>query len=100
MHVLAIGTLTGKDIQPHIPAEAEHVRKLREEGLIRDVFMKADQTGPILLLNDNGAAEAAERLSSLPFITEHLATFEFVELVSFAEAQERRGRHDARSARG
>jgi hypothetical protein len=90
MHVLAIGTLTGKNIEPHLPAEAKHVNKLREKGLIRDVFLKADQTGPILLLNDVDASGASERLASLPFITEELATFDFVELITLAEAQERR----------
>jgi hypothetical protein len=88
MHVLAIGTLTGKDIEPHLPAEAEHVNKLREEGLIR--FLKADRSGPIIFLNDVDASEASERLASLPFITEGLATFDFVELFTLAEAQERR----------
>jgi hypothetical protein len=90
MHVLAIGTLTGKDLEPHLPAEAEHVNKLREEGLIRDVFLKADRSGPIIFLNDVDASEASERLASLPFITEGLATFDFVELFTLAEAQERR----------
>lgn len=95
MLVLAIGTLTGKDIEPHLPAEADHVRKLREEGLVRDVFVKADATGPILLLNDVDAAQAADRLAALPFITEELATFDYVELITIAEAQERRRAHEA-----
>lgn len=95
MLVLAIGTLTGKDIEPHLPAEADHVRKLREEGLIRDVFVKADATGPILLLNDVDAAQAADRLAALPFITEELATFDYVELITITEAQERRRAHEA-----
>ncbi len=44
MHILAIGQLTGKDIAPHLEAEGRHVAKLREEGLVRDVFLKADRT--------------------------------------------------------
>jgi hypothetical protein len=38
MNVLAIGRLTGKDIQPHIPAEKRRVAELRDEGFIRDLF--------------------------------------------------------------
>ena len=90
MHVLAIGILTGKDFGPHLQAEAAYVGKLRDEGLVRDVFVKADRTGPILLLNDVNAAEAAERLASLPFVAEGLATFDYVELITVAEARERR----------
>jgi hypothetical protein len=89
MNVLAIGTLTGKDIRPHLEAEGKAVAALREEGLVRDVFLKLDRTGPILILNDVSAAEAAERLAAIPFITEDLATFEYVEVETLAERQQR-----------
>ena len=58
MKVLAIGHLTGKDIRPHLEAEGRRVAELRAEGLVRDVFLKADRTGPILLLNGINAGEA------------------------------------------
>jgi hypothetical protein len=48
--------------------------------VIRDVFLKADHTGPILILNDTDAEEAADRLKELPFVEHDLVTFEFVEL--------------------
>lgn len=85
MNVLAIGTLTGKDIEPHLAAERKRVAELRDEGLIRDVFLKADRTGPILILDDVSAAEAEERLKELPFVEEDLVTFEYVELMTLAE---------------
>jgi hypothetical protein len=80
MHVLAIGQLTGKDIQPHLEAEGRAVARLRAEGVIRDVFLKKDRTGPILLLSNTDAAEAEQRLQTLPFIEHDLVRFEFVEL--------------------
>jgi hypothetical protein len=92
MNVLAIGTLTGKDIEPHLAAEQEHVAKLREEGLIRDVFLKADRTGPILVLANVDAEQAEDSLADLPFLTEELVTFDFVELITIAEAQARSSR--------
>jgi len=78
--VLAIGQLTGKDITPHLQAEGQRVRELRADGLIRDVFLKSDRTGPILLLNDVTAGEAPARLTSLPFIEQELVTFDYIEL--------------------
>jgi hypothetical protein len=78
--VLVIGHLTGNDIRPHLEAEGRRVAELRTDGLIRDVFLKADRTGPILLLNDVSAAEAPARLASLPFIEHHLVTFDYIEL--------------------
>jgi hypothetical protein len=78
--VLVIGHLTGKDIRPHLEAEGRRVAELRADGLIRDVFLKADRSGPILLLNDISAAEAPARLASLPFIEHDLVTFNYIEL--------------------
>jgi hypothetical protein len=80
MKVLVIGHLTGKDIRPHLQAEGRRVAELRNEGLIREVFLKADRTGPILLLNDVNADDARVRLASLPFVERDLVTFDYIEL--------------------
>jgi hypothetical protein len=80
MKVLAIGRLTGEDIRPHLEAEGRRVAELRAEGLIRDVFLKADRTGPILLLNDTTADQARAQLASLPFVEHALVGFEYIEL--------------------
>jgi hypothetical protein len=89
MKVLAIGSLTGKDTAPHLQDEARRIAQLREEGLIDSVFLKVDRTGPILLLNDVTADEAAERLAALPFLVENLVTFEYLDLETLAERQQR-----------
>jgi hypothetical protein len=44
------------------------------------VFLKADRSGPIVLLNDTGAGDAAKRLATLPFIEHDLVTFDYIEL--------------------
>jgi len=80
MKVLVIGHLTGKDITPHLAAEGRRVAELRAEGLIRDVFLKADRSGPILLFNDTSARDAEKRLASLPFYRAELVTFDYIEL--------------------
>ncbi len=80
MKVLALGYLTGKDIRPHLEAEQHRVTELRQEGFIRDVFLRADRPGPVLILNDTDRATAKQRLASLPFVEEHLVAFELIEL--------------------
>ncbi len=80
MKVLVIGHLTGKDIGPYLEAEGNAVTELRADGLIRDVFLKANRSGPILLLNDTTADKAREQLASLPFVEHDLVTFEYIEL--------------------
>jgi len=80
MKVLAIGHLTGKDIRPHLQAEGRRVAELRNEGLIQELFLKADRTGPVLLLIDTNAHDAPARLASLPFVEHELVTFDYIEL--------------------
>jgi hypothetical protein len=80
MKVLAIGHMTGKDIRPHLQAEGRRVAELRAEGLVRDIFLKADRSGPILVLNDTDAGDAERRLASLPFVEHDLVTFDYIEL--------------------
>jgi hypothetical protein len=42
--------------------------------------LKADRSGPILLLNDTDADDARKRLATLPFIEHDLVTFDYIEL--------------------
>lgn len=80
MKVLAIGYTTGKDIRPHLEAEGLKVAELRAQGVVQAVFLKADRTGPVLLLNDTTADRAREQLSTLPFVEHALVAFQFIEL--------------------
>lgn len=80
MKVLVIGHLTGKDIRPHLQAEGRRIAELRSDGLIQDVHLKADRTGPVLLLNDTNAHDAQSRLATLPFVEHELVTFDYIEL--------------------
>lgn len=80
MKVLVIGHLTGKDIGPYLSAEGRRVAELRADGLVRDVFLKADRSGPILVLNNTSAAEAREQLATLPFVEHALVEFEYIEI--------------------
>lgn len=78
--VLVIGHLTRRDIGRYLQAEGQRVAELRAEGVTRDVFLKADRSGPILVLNDTTAAKAREQLATLPFVEHALVAFEYIEL--------------------
>ena len=80
MHVLKIGHLTGKDYSELLPEEGMFIAKARAEGLVRDVFLKADHTGPILILAGITADAARNRMASLPFIVHEVASFDYIEL--------------------
>lgn len=81
MTVLAIGTLTGKDGGPHVEAERRWIREVgRPTGLVRDVFLKSDGSGAILVLDGVDAAGAPRALAGLPFLVEGLIAFEYLEV--------------------
>ena len=81
MHVLMIGHLTGKDYSDLLEEEGKFIGKARAEGIVGDVYLKADFTGPILILPDTTADEAHEQMASLPFIVHDIATFDYIELI-------------------
>jgi hypothetical protein len=80
MKVLAIGHTTGKDIQPYLEAENRRVAQLHSQGLIRDLFFKADRSGPVLLLNDTTAEHARQQLATLPLVEHKLMTYDYIEI--------------------
>jgi len=101
MKVLAIGRLTGEDIGPYLEAEGRAVAELQAAGLIGEVFLKADRTGPVLLLNDSSADKAPSQLASLPFVAHALVAFEYIELNDLPARSAAAGplpRHDERIA--
>lgn len=81
MHVLMIGQLTGKEYNELLQEEGAFIGKARAEGLVQDVFLKADQTGPVLILADVTADQARERMADLPFIVHDIATFDDIEML-------------------
>ena len=82
MHVLMTGQLAGKkeDFAELQPEENKFIRKAIAEGLVRDIFVKTDQTGIVMILSDVTADEAREKMASLPFIVHDAATFEYIEI--------------------
>ena len=80
MKVLAIGHTTGKDIQPYLEAANRRLAQLHNQGLIRDLFFKDDQSGPVLLLNDTTAEHARQQPATLPLVEHKLMTYDYIKL--------------------
>jgi len=85
MHVLAIGTHTTQDFQQYLPEEGEVTARWFQEGALKDVYVKADHSGPILVLNDTDTAGAQKRLADLPFVAHGVATFEYIEILDLPD---------------
>ena len=61
-------------------SENRRVAQLHSQGLIRDLFFKANRSGPVLLLNDTTAEHARQQLATLPLVEHKLMTYDYIEL--------------------
>jgi hypothetical protein len=83
MYFLATGILTDpSQISPGQHEEETRVLTgLREQGLVREAFRKADGPGVISILQAPTLQEAQAQMSTLPFVTLGLLSFEYTELL-------------------
>lgn len=87
MKILAIekefAVKTAEDFQPHLEAEAIRVWELYKEGVIREIYFRADRTNAVLILECENLEEAKEKLSTLPLVQEDLIYFDFIPLAPY-----------------
>jgi uncharacterized protein YciI len=82
MFFLATGTLSDpSQIGPHQQEENRVLAELREQGLVREAFRKADGPGVIGVLEAASLEEAEAHMGRLPFVALGLLSFEYTELV-------------------
>ena len=74
---------TGEDFQPHLEAEARRVWELYKNGVIREIYFRADRTSAVLILECENLEEAKEILSTLPLVQEDLIYFDFIPLAPY-----------------
>lgn len=81
MKVLAISTNTG-DPTPHLGDEARRVAELKDAGVIEELYLKADRTGAVLLLEAESGDEAERHLATLPLVQRGVTSFAVTELLT------------------
>jgi hypothetical protein len=82
MKFMAIGTWEPDDTRIPQLLDTEHTRseQLSEEGLVEQLFLRADRKGGFLLVRADSAERARERLATLPFVQAGVMQLELVEL--------------------
>jgi hypothetical protein len=66
-----------------LEAEAIRVWELYKEGVIREIYFRADRTSAVLILECENLEEAKEKLSTLPLVQEDLIYFDFIPLAPY-----------------
>jgi muconolactone delta-isomerase len=75
---------TAADFEPHLKNEAQHVWELQQQGIIREVYFRADQHTAVLILECESLSQARELLSSFPLVQQGLVHFDIIPLVPYS----------------
>jgi hypothetical protein len=79
MIVIAKGSITRPDaLAPHLDVEMRVMRELKAEGLIKSAYRRAAGPGFYFILEGPSIDAVRERIdTTLPFVTENLATLDY-----------------------
>lgn len=80
MKVLAVSSNKG-DPAPHISDEMRRIAELQGAGVIEQLYLKADRSGAVIMLETENGEEAERQLATLPLVQRGVTSFEVTELV-------------------
>ena len=72
-----------RQYEPYLRVEAQHVWELYQNGVIRELYFRADRSEAVLMLECTNMDEAKQILESLPLVKAGLITFEVIPLVPY-----------------
>ena len=71
-------------MQPHFTAEIQAVWDLYAQGVVRELYTRADQPGAaILTVESPSVAEAQQTLGKLPLVAMNMLDLDFIPLAPF-----------------
>jgi muconolactone delta-isomerase len=74
---------TAEQFQRHARAEAARAWELHQQGLIRELYFRADRAEAVLVLECEDVAAAQRVVDSLPLVEQGLITFELIPLAAY-----------------
>jgi muconolactone delta-isomerase len=87
MKILALGRdvpgTTEEQFTPHLGAEAARVWELHQEGVIRELYFRADEDAAVLVLECADVEEADRFLGTLPLVRGGLIAFDLIALRAY-----------------
>ncbi len=87
MKILAIehelSAATAENLQRHAKAEAARAWALHQEGIIRELYFRADRPEAVLVLECPDLTAAQDALNTLPLVQHGLIAFELIPLTAY-----------------
>ncbi|HPG40022.1 MAG TPA: muconolactone Delta-isomerase family protein [bacterium] len=75
--------IMGEQFTPFLKDEAKRVWELNQQGIIRDIWFRADRRDAIVMLECHDVKEAQEYLATLPLVENGLIRFEVIPLAPY-----------------
>ena len=69
------------DPTPFIPDETRRTHELQASGVVEQIYLKADWSGAVFIVESESAEEARRQLSTLPLVSNGMTQLEVIELV-------------------
>ncbi|HYZ00671.1 MAG TPA: muconolactone Delta-isomerase family protein [Candidatus Binatia bacterium] len=69
------------DPTPYLADEGKRVRELQDAGVLEQLWLRADHSGAVVLLEAADAADARRHLATLPLVQNGIATVDVIELL-------------------
>ena len=76
--------ISGGEPEAHLKQEALYVWRLQQEGVIREIYFRADRREAVLMLEAHDEDEAQRILATLPLVRERLIAFDVIPLVPYS----------------
>jgi muconolactone delta-isomerase len=70
----------GADCEPYLVAEAARAWELYQDGVIRELYFRADRHEAVLVLECADVEQARQALDTLPLVQNRLIDFELIPL--------------------
>jgi hypothetical protein len=88
MKILAIDkTLPGvtfEQIRPHLKEEAKHAWDMYKSGVYRELYMRGDRPGAVIIMECDSIEDARKDLAELPLVKHKLIEFDVIPLQHFS----------------
>ncbi len=72
-----------EQIQPLLKEEAQHAWELYKEGIIREVYLRTDRPGALIVFECESVEEAKKITENLPLVKAGLIEFNFIPVGAF-----------------
>ncbi|CAG0970234.1 muconolactone D-isomerase [Anaerolineales bacterium] len=74
---------TAEKFQQHAHAEALRAWELHQQGIIRELYFRADRSEAVLVLECDNVEAAQQVLATLPLVQNGLIAFELIPLTAY-----------------